>query len=426
VPRPVALFVVWALLCLPRQATAAGDYDPESDEWNGLGTLVAIARERGLDIEYPDEVNYTALTATTSLLLVYPVEPLRDEAVRAVLKRGGRMLLADDFGGSESFLTRLGIERDDRPVEGGLLFRGQAHLPIAAPVEEDHVLTAGVTRLVANHPTTLVTSLPPVFVVGEPRRTLVAVGAVEDVGRIVLLGDPSVLINNMLEMRGNARFARNVLEYLAGDDRRRILLLSGRFTQLGGGSAGARHDASAARREANARLARLSGSLAPPPADQPPPIALVVASAVVGLGVIMLVIARLEPRPRLYSGRWLKPAARQTAAGFLGTLEYLENPRATQIYPLMILKRELEEKLLDGLGLSAPAGLKTVLEHYSKVEPDRRKQKQLERLLVELSMKAGSAASGDSPLEVSARELQKTVDLARRLLEPVGRDVLKP
>jgi hypothetical protein len=335
------------------------------------------------------------------------------------------MLIADDFGTSAPLLEQLGVGRDDRPIDRGLFFRDRPTLPIAAPVSEEHVLTVGVRRLVSNHPITLVTDLPPVFVVGEPERTLIAVGAVGD-GRIVILGDPSVLINNMLEMRGNERFANNLLSYLtSGGERRRLVLLSGRFSQRGSGGAMV-ENAGAARRETNARLARLSGSLAPPPPDQPPPLALVIIFVLLALSTVTLAISQLEPKPRLYSGRWLEPLTAQPSAGFLGTLEYLQDRSATQLYPLMILKRELEERLLDGLGMSAPAGLDQVMAQYAKIEPNRRKQKALEELLTRLSAIAGSAAASDAPAKVSARELQQTVQVARDLLKPLGRDILEP
>lgn len=415
------------VLLSPRLGAAVGDYDPESEEWNGLSRLVSLGRAQGLTVEHPDEIDYASLTTKTSLLIVYPTVPLNDSAIGSYLERGGRVLIADDFGSAAPLLSRFGIERDESPVEGGLRFRERPSLPIAAPVMEDHVLTVGVRRLVSNHPASLLTKLPPVYTVGQPERTLVAIGSVEQVGRIVLLSDPSVLINNMLEMRGNARFARNLLGYLAGDERRELLLLSGRFVQRGGGDGGGVvRDASSARREANARLARLSGSLAPPPAVQPPPLALVIGCAVLGLALGVLVIFGLEPKPRLYSGRWLEPLTRETPAGFLGTLEYLKGPGATRLYPMMILKRELEEHLLESLGLDAPARLRQVMTAYKKVEPDRKKQKQLENLLVRLSAIAGTAASAESPLKVSGRELQRTVAQARELLKPLGRDILEP
>jgi hypothetical protein len=52
-----------------------------------------------------------------------------------------------------------------------------------------------------------------VFSVGNPPEAVVLAGAVGS-GRLVALGDPSVLINNMMQFRGNKRFASNLLSYM--------------------------------------------------------------------------------------------------------------------------------------------------------------------------------------------------------------------
>src|SRR5690606_20633598 len=77
-----------------------------------------------------------------------------------------------------------------------------------------HPLTEGVRALVTNHPAVVHhPDLEPIFSFGE-RDAVVLAGAV-GAGRLVTIGDPSVLINNMLELRGNQRFAENLVDYLA-------------------------------------------------------------------------------------------------------------------------------------------------------------------------------------------------------------------
>jgi hypothetical protein len=427
-PRGVAKFhrsvAVMILASAPLLAAAQGDYDPENDDWNGLATFVTQARASGLEIAIENELDFGRIDRNTSLIIVYPSVPLDRPALVAHLRAGGRVLVADDFGESSAFLERLGVRRDESSVVGGLHFRGEPDLPIAAPVADDHVLTLGVRRLLTNHPATLVSDLPPVFTVGEPERTLVAVGAIGD-GRLVILADPSVLINNMLEVRGNLQFARNLLGYLAGEERRPLVMVSGRFAQRAGAGAMA-SSAGEARRELNITLARLSDWLAALAGrDLSSPLAL--ALATVGAFILLaVVIAQLKPRPRLYSGRWLSPLAEERSAGFVGTIEYFRHPRASHVYPLMILKRVLEERLLDGLGLAEPARLHTVMSAYAKVEPNARNRKELQALLVRLATMASSTVAGESSQRISARELRRTFEKARRLLKPVGRDIEVP
>ncbi len=412
------------LLALPLRASAELDYDPESEEWNGLDSFADQARSLGLQLDIRRELDYATIDADTSLIIVYPTVPLDEGALVSHLRRGGRMLVADDFGMSGDFLERLGVRRDERPVVGGLHFRDRPNLPIAAPVAEDHVLTVDVRRLMTNHPTTLESDLPPVFVTGSPPRTLVAVGAIGD-GRLVILGDPSVLINNMLEVRSNQQFARNVLTYLGGmDNSRRLVLVAGRFGQRNGGDAIAT-SAGEARRNLNIQMGRMNDWFVSLAALEPPFWLSLVASMITAL-LVFFVVLKLEPKAKLYSGKWLQPMGEERSAGFVGTLEYLKNPKASHIYPLMILKRVLEERLLEGLELEAPARLGEVMEAYARVEPNPGARKELEKLLLRLSTFAGTTTDGEGGPRVSARDVRRTFDLARKLLRPVGRDIEVP
>lgn len=412
-------------LLLSSRAAAQGDYDPENEQWNGLSHLVDQARQLDLELEVVETLDFATIDAETSLLLIYPIAELDQDALISHLRRGGRMLIADDFGVSDELLERLGVRRNDQPVTGGLFFRGDPNLPIAAPVDEQHLLAWQVRRLLTNHPTTLVTDLPPVFVTGDPPRTLVAVGAIGE-GRLVILGDPSALINNMLEVRSNQQFARNLLSYLGGDEgTRRLVLVSGRFSQLNGSGSFA-GSAGEARRQLNLHLGRLNDWLAGLAGGERPPRWLAALAVVGALLLLVTVVTRLEPRPRLYTGRWLKPAAEERSAGFVGTLEYLKHPKASHLYPLLILKRVLEERLLEGLGLEPPARLDAVMAAYAQREPRATVQKELERMLVWLSNLSAEAASTSASPRVSAREVRRAFEKTRRLLKSVDRDIEEP
>lgn len=425
--KPVAPLCVLAfsLLIGVAEAEAQQDYGVSNESWNGLSHFVAEARPLGVQLEVATELDYASLGAETALIIIYPTVPLDREALVAYLRSGGRLLIADDYGTAGPLLDGLGVRRDTRPVVGGIHFRDEPHLPVAAPVSEDHVLTVGVHRLLTNHPATFITELPPVFVTGSPERPVIVVGAIGE-GRLVMVGDPSIFINNMLEVRGNQQFARNLLSYLAGpDNARRVVLVTQRFGQRNGGGTIA-SDANEARQHFNIQLGRLSDWFASlRNADAMPPwISLVLV--VLAICLIAVVIGQLRPRARLYTGKWLRPIAEERAAGFIGTLEYLKHPRATHLYPLMILKRVLEERLLDGLSLEAPARLPIVMEAYASREPNQARQKELERLLIRLSSLATSATNIEASTRISARELRRTFELARKLLKPLNRDIEVP
>src|SRR5690606_38491163 len=142
-----------------------------------------------------------------------------------------------DFGAGGSLLDVFQIGRGPPSTERALKLRGNAALLVARPVGS-HRLTTGVPALVANHPAIVYhRSLEPIFelTAGE---ALVLAGAVGP-GRLVVLSDPSVLIDNMLELRGNRTFAENAIDYL--DDARggRLFVvgprarLAGRFGEPG-------------------------------------------------------------------------------------------------------------------------------------------------------------------------------------------------
>lgn len=420
---PASAWVALAVALAPAAARAGRDYDPVSDDWNGLGRLVDLAHEEGLVVHVPRTLDWDHLDPGAGVLIVYPTTPVSRDGLVAHLRRGGRALLADDFGAGDQALGPLGVMRDEGAVPGGLRYRDRDELPVAMPVDEEHLLARGVRRLVANNPAAFVSDLPPVFVMGDPPRTLVAVGAVGP-GRLVVLGDPSVLINNMLELRGNEQFARNLLRYVAGDGSRPLLLATGRFAQRAGGEtvSGA---AAAARQELNAALLRLGDALRPSPSGPAPLWAILLAAfgSVVTLAATLL---RLGPRPRLYRGRWLLPRERQRAAGFVGTVEYLGGANATQVYPLLILKREFEARLLVGLGLTAPQRLDAVLESYGAKVRSKTEVRRLERLLLRLGGVASAAMASGSSLRISRRELERTMDLARGHLRRLGQDIEEP
>ena len=235
---PKALFAS-LLLFLARAAGAQEprDYDPASTAWNGLSTLVDLARAEGVTLEPVEVVQFQSLRPGDGLFIVYPESPLPDSDILRFLAAGGRVAIADDFGTAAPLLERLRIHRSDGPPPSEDTLHGNRELPIARP-RAAHPLTDGVDSLVTNHATYLAstgeTPVEPAFDFGSPERAAVIAGAVGDTrtGRIAILSDPSVLINNMLEHPGNRRFARNLLTYL-GAGGGRVVLAHGEFASIG-------------------------------------------------------------------------------------------------------------------------------------------------------------------------------------------------
>jgi len=210
-----------AALVLAGGAAAAppADYDPASREWNGLSELMKIAAARGFEVEPVTTLDWSDLGADDTLAVVYPARdatPSPSDVLR-FLASGGRLLVADDFGGAEPLLRGLEMERG-APPDADAFYGDDPALPWAHATDPRHVLAAGgATAILTNHPAYLRTALPPVFVFGgEDSDHAAVVEGKYGEGLFVAVSDPSILINAMLRLPANRAFAANLLERVAG------------------------------------------------------------------------------------------------------------------------------------------------------------------------------------------------------------------
>ena len=207
-------------------AAQEGDFDPLSKDWNGLHRLVELARGLpGVHVSVVPRLDWPADPTRTAVLLVYPRGDLGAGAARRYVEAGGRLVVADDFGHGDGLLRAFGLARAPVPVDGTERLGGLSALPVARPVG-DHPLVRGVARIVTNHPTGLL---------GEGVRVATFPGtdvhlAVErrlGHGRLLAVSDGSVLINNMLELPDNLRFAGNLLRWALPEDGGRLVIAAG-------------------------------------------------------------------------------------------------------------------------------------------------------------------------------------------------------
>ena len=111
----VGLAVVLAGLPAPAPAAAQGDrdYDPTSSSWNGLSRFLAIGTEEGVAIEPVQRLDLGTLGIGDGLLIVCPASELPVEGITEMLRAGGRVALADDFGTGDTLLRAFRIDRHD-------------------------------------------------------------------------------------------------------------------------------------------------------------------------------------------------------------------------------------------------------------------------------------------------------------------------
>ncbi|AWV90005.1 DUF4350 domain-containing protein [Bradymonas sediminis] len=210
------------------------DYHPDNQAWSGLSEFVALAATQRVEVELTETLDWSAIGAQDIVIALHPLDPLQVENAGNYILDGGMMLYAIEGGSSYPFLDRLGIRYLD--VQNGELphdrfVEENPNLPIFSPTGA-HALIDDVQSLVANHPTVLLNVGGPVVAYAEGG------GLVYDMnfgdGKVVALADASMLINQMLQVADNAKFARNTLQYLCADRKPcRAILLVENFEQRG-------------------------------------------------------------------------------------------------------------------------------------------------------------------------------------------------
>lgn len=286
----------WATLLLPLSALASeGDFAASEKGWNGLSELCDLARGMGMTIDETDEVDLDANPASMTTLMIFSPSAAPDPgALLHFLRRGGRALIADDFGDAETLFGALGIERVPVPATPPReLYRDNPNLPVAH-IASSGPMVRGVEEVVTNHPAYLRSRLPSLLAFSSLLDALAVAGEIDgghEPGRFVALSDPSVLINNMLAFAGNVVFARNLLEWL-GRPGGRLILVRHDFTLVGGTGIRERFGLAQLRREFNAFAAGLSRR--PPSRELLHGLAVLAA---IGVGGVLIVLLRLPRRP---------------------------------------------------------------------------------------------------------------------------------
>jgi len=228
--RIVNAIHIFALACLVAAALSAGpargeprddgDYGLDSERWNGLGYLLATAEEARVHVSV-EPVDLAALRPDDVLVVIDPAADLPSQDLLAFVEAGGYLVLADELGRAAPILERLGVaRRDGPPADHRERWEGQDGFPVVHPAGK-HFLFFNVKDLTLNYPASLLLE-------GEPRgdpevtrtpvlsyeggREHVVVEADYGDGKILLLADPSVFLNDMLRrFYGDKQFVANVL-----------------------------------------------------------------------------------------------------------------------------------------------------------------------------------------------------------------------
>ncbi len=410
--------VALALLGASPCAAQDRDFDPDNHEWNGLSELYAIA-EATLSAHpvVARELDASTLGPHDAVLLLAPEAGPLAEPLVALMREGGRVVVADDYGASSAILDTFHIERRAPVLDADALrLRGNPQLLVAHAAMQ-HPLAVGVDALVTNHPQVVVhrptgdgAPLPPIFEI-SPGEAIVLAGAVGDdpveQGRLVVLSDPSVLINNMLEMRGNRRFAENLVSFVARPDGHfYIVPPDGSVVGRYGGS------------ELEDPISQLRTLLTEIDRASLPPEALRVGAAALA-AILVLFAAGVLPRVSPYGSASFatRPAAE---GGFVGRVEWYAARPGDLTEPFLVYKFELETELHSRLGLSGRSSVMDVMQAMQKRGLSVSEVESARALLLELSRTADRAERQVGDHQVPEARLRDLVARGDALLARLG------
>jgi hypothetical protein len=366
--RLAALAVSLAILTLalalgkPKTASAAppapaapAAFDPKNGNWEGLSQFLELAEnEAGPGRVVPTTaLDLGRLLPEDAVLAIHPTLPMEADELSAFMRAGGRVAILDDYGSGDALLVAFGISRVPLPGHPTEMLRANPALAIAEPAGQ-HPLVRSVTRVVTNHATGLShPGLSPVLVVrgrDEPDVLLALAGSVGR-GRLLAVGDASVVINEMLRFPGNRAFATGLVRYLTEDDasvRRagKLYLLTGAFETTGtfGAVSPAASVAVALRRALASGVEELEQHGAPPPV-------VYLMAAAVAIGVLGWAAARGARTHKPVEPRFSRAVPVAAQGGVAGHAAVLGAPGTPRALAMLELKSALEEDLATRLGL---------------------------------------------------------------------------
>jgi hypothetical protein len=204
------------------------DFRIENPFWNGLSDTSASYRIQPLDS--PADLPPSPEGTTVIVIPYLSFTPAEMELLSRFVSRGGRLILADDYGHGNQILEYLGLEArfTGQVLLDPVINHKNKQFPCITNLQPDP-LTANTDNLVCNHATclagvaggnVLALSSPFSFLDNNDDGTheddestgpLPVISRHElGSGQVILIADPSLFINSMETFKGNANFMQNV------------------------------------------------------------------------------------------------------------------------------------------------------------------------------------------------------------------------
>jgi hypothetical protein len=371
----------------------AAPFDLEGQDWEGLSSFVRAAEgelgtQRVVTVGTGATLALGDLKREDGLVIVHPERPLDVDELSAFMRTGGRIILLDDYGTGAELCTRFGIRRVPLPGRPAQMLRGNPSLAIAEPAG-DHPTLRDVDRVVTNHATGLAhRALSPLLVVrgdGEPDVLLAVAGAVGH-GRLIAVGDGSIVINEMMRYPGNRAFARALARYAIDNDvwggrGGKLYVAANGFRTTGtfGEDAAAGGALGALRRSIREALETVRHEGVPPAVSY-------FAALALALGIIVWTSTRVGRVHKPIAPHFVRPVPAAHQGGVAGHAAVLGAPEGSRALALVEWKSALEEHLATRLGLErAPGHDELVAQVRAAGLLDEKRTASLSKLLGELA-----------------------------------------
>lgn len=236
------LLCYFVFVCFFSGSGICAPFEAHDRSWEGMSEFEALAsvllgRER---LVVAPTLDHAALKPEDAVILVHPDRAPKVDSLARFMRDGGRVVLLDDYGSGDALLRHFGMTRLPAPRPPSRMLGQNPDLPIAEPASA-HPTVVDVPSVALNHPTALKhPDLSPVLEVRDTRggkHTVAVAGAVAR-GRLLVVADGSVFINEMMQLPGNREFAKGVVTYATDSDawgkrEGRVFLLSGTFEETG-------------------------------------------------------------------------------------------------------------------------------------------------------------------------------------------------
>jgi hypothetical protein len=436
-PGAIRRKLVLAVLFVAGLAVAT-PFDLAGHDWEGCADFVELARR---------EIGAGRVVATTRLdmhelkredgvILLHPERSLDVDGFSRFMRAGGRVVLLDDFGMGDALLEHFAMERIAAPRRPAEALRGNPQLAIAEPASA-HPVALDITRLVTNHPTGIKASdLSPVLkirAIDAPEVLLAVAGLVGQPGptpgRLLAVGDPSLVMNSMLRYPGNRTFARNIVRYVSEDDTwgkrtGRVFILAGPFDERG-----AFGEESVLGDEWGSRFRAIRDFFADLRHDGMGSTAAYILAVFLGLGTILWIGQRAGRLHKPVAPRLTRPIPLVAQGGLAGHAAVVAAPTTSRVLAMMELKSALVEELCMVLGLEERPMEEAILaELRQRGLLDAEGLHKLRQLLLRLSnietMVLSQRAAAMQPIR--DREVLYVANAAKGILEQIRQRLAVP